>query len=251
MSSIKDVPDDIQGVENNASILAEVETFKEVRSDLKEIVDQPKAKMEIVKISDLAKMLGLSEVEKTLPNGRVINTIVWSPDHLQDVFEQVSSFCQKNEFGKNDLITIDGPAPGWLVSTIAHACHPVQTAVKYPQGGPDAVLPLSGVHVVSDGTGKDLSFSVTESDDHSIVSFKLTSPQIDVKETLKTLLAPSVKLGVPVFITGRGPVSILSSLTEAYAHIVPYVAAFQPGVGYVVCVSHDANHPIGEIVESA
>ncbi|MBD3156391.1 hypothetical protein GF369_01040 [Candidatus Peregrinibacteria bacterium] len=212
------------------------------------ITDLLKEDPHVIKIADIATQLGLEPVEKTLPNGRVVKQIQWSPDHLPQVFDLVNQAREKSGLGKNDSVTIDGMCPTWLLPTISHAWHPTSTAVKYPQGGPDAKLPLSGVLMEGEGSAENVDFKVEEKDDYTVVEFSLTAPQIDIQRTLQTLVAPAVQEGKAVHITGRGPIAIAASLAEAYAHKIPYVANFQPGVGFVVSISHDDKHPIGTVL---
>jgi hypothetical protein len=42
----------------------------------------------------------------------------------------------------------------------------------------------------------------------------------------------------PVFISWRWPIAILTALSDAYAHKVPFVACFQPWTWNVVAISH-------------
>ncbi len=201
-----------------------------------------------IKIDDIAAQLGLEPVDTTLPNGRIVKQLQWRPDQLPQVFDLVNKTREQSGLGKNDSVTIDGMCPTWLLPTISHAWHPTSTAVKYPQGGPDAKLPLSGVTMEGEGKGENINFKVEEKDDHTFVEFSLATPQIDLQKTLQTLVAPAVQEGKAVHITGRGPIAIAASLAEAYAHKVPYVANFQPGVGFVVSISHDDKHPMGTVL---
>ena len=246
MHSIKSNKSNSDCVRGEAELSSvEVGEAQGVRSSVDGVIE---AKKDTISIRGLADAMGLREVERALPNGRIIKAVEWLPTHLPEVFRFVAAYCQENSLGKNDLVVIDGGCPGWLLATISHACHPVQTAVRYPQGGPEVSLPLGGVQVFESGEGESLRFEVTNHAEKTIVSFELDSPQIDILKTLNTLTAPEVPVGKPVFVTGRGPIAIASSLAEAYAHRVPYVALFQPGVGFVVCVSHDASHPVGIIL---
>jgi len=83
-----------------------------------------------------------------LSNGKEMMSLVWKPEQLPQVFEIINKSEVKNTLGKNDVVTIDGVCPTRLLPTISHALHPIATAVKYPQGGLDARLPLSGAEVV-------------------------------------------------------------------------------------------------------
>ncbi len=213
-----------------------------------QILDLLKAGPHVLKIESLAKALQLEPSDITLPNGRTVRQIQWKPEHLPSVFTLVDQIRHDSGLGKNDVVDIDGVCPTWLLPVISHAWHPVATAVQYPQGGPGARLPISGTRTEGVGAGKDLSFKVEARGGHTLVEFSLTAPQIDAIATLQSLVAPEVPQGIPVRVTGRGPIALAAALGEAYAHRVPYVAHFQPGIGFVVSISHDSAHPIGKIL---
>lgn len=220
----------------------------ETRSRLMETLKTDKP---TIKIADIAAALGLQPETVKLPNGREVQQIQWKPEYLARVFDLVEKARSESSLGKNDVVAIDGVCPTWLLPTISHSWHPTSTAIKYPQGGPDATLPISGAKIEGEGKGENLGFKVEEKEAFTIVEFSLTSPQIDAVKTLLSLAAPTVPQGKPVHITGRGPIAIAAALAEAYAHQVPYVANFQPGTGYVVSISHDAKNPIGKVIEVA
>jgi CRISPR-associated Csx3 family protein len=200
-----------------------------------------------IKIDDIATELGLQKEKVTLPNGKEIMSLVWKPTHLTDVFRLCDAKRAQSGLGRNDVVVIDGVCPTWLLPTVTHAFHPCQTAVAYPQGGPDVTLPISGVQIEGSGSGQDITLKVTETEEATTVEYSLSAPQVDALAVLKSLVAPEVSMGKSVRITGRGPIAIAAALAEAYAHRVPTVAAFQPGTGFVVCISHDANRPLGQV----
>lgn len=195
----------------------------------------------IIKISEIAAALNLNPEKVTLPNGKEVISIVWKPEHLANTFEYCNKQRKESGLGKNDVAIIDGACPTWLLPTISHAFHPTMTAVAYPQGGPDATLPLSGAQCEGTGSAEDVAFKVTEGENETTVEFSLTAPSIDAAKTIASLVAPAVPVGKTVKITGRGPVAIACALAEAYAHIVPAVYCFQPGTGFVCCISHSSS----------
>lgn len=227
---------------NNVS---EEHLVKNINTQIINILNSNKYK---IYINDIAKILGIKPIDIVLPNGRVIKQIKWEPKDLQKVFDIINKIREQSQIGKNDLIVIDGVCPTWLLPTISHAFHPTYTAITYPQGGENTILPLSGITIDKNGNGENIIFNVKEYDNFTIVEFNLTQPQIDVVSTLNTLIAPEIKIGKPVYITGRGPIAIATALAEAYAHKVPYIANFQPGIGYVISISHDLSHPIGTVI---
>lgn len=201
----------------------------------------------ILTLDSIASLIGLVKAPVTLPNGKVVDSLTWLPSHLPAVFAVVDNFRADSGAGKNDLVVISGPCPTWLLPCISHACHPTSTAVAYPQGGPDATLPLSGVMIDGAGAGQDIEFIVIENPEFTSVEFKLMKNEVDAPAILASLVAPAVTLGKPVRISGRGPVAIAAALAEAYAHRVPSVSCFQPGTGNVVAISHDAGRPMGTV----
>lgn len=221
------------------------EIVQGTRENLGQIEIEPRN--ETITIKEIAEALDLQEEEKTLPNGKVVKGVNWKTEDLERVYEYVHQKRVELGLGRHDVMVIDGPAPIWLVPTISHACHPTYTAVRYPQGGPEATLPVNGTRVEGQGVGEGLEYSVTDEGEYTKVEFKISAAEIDAAATMKTLAAPEVPLGKPVHITGRGPVAITAALAEAYAHHVPYVANFQPGTGFVVSISHDAKNPLGTV----
>lgn len=201
----------------------------------------------VVSIKNIATRVGLVEAETELPNGKVVMALTWTPGHLPRVFETCNKLREELGVGKSDVVIIDGGCPTWLLPTVSHAFHPTASAVRFPQGGPDVVLPVSGVQIDGAGAGADIEFKVEEGDEFSLVTFNMTKNEIDAPVTLASLVAPAVTFGKAVRISGRGPIAIAAALAEAYAHRVPSVACFQPGTGFVTCISHDASRPMGTV----
>lgn len=203
----------------------------------------------IITVAQIAAVLGLQPEDVTLPNGKVVKQIVWKPEHLPAVFEEVNRLRAAAGWGKPDSITIDGIGPTWLMPGFTHGVHPASASLAYPQGGPGATLPVSGVQAEGTGHAPDVTFKVTEGEDATTVEFALAAPQVDAAAVMAALVAPAVPTGKPVKITGRGPTAIAVGLAEAYAHLVPWVACFQPGTGYVVSISHSST-PLGTTFSS-
>lgn len=190
----------------------------------------------IIGIEKLAAQLGMEKQSKTLPNGKVITAFEYVPAQLSAFFKAVEA--ERGELGREDVVTFDGGCPGWLLVCLSHAAHPANVEVKYPQGGPECELAVTGYQAQSVGSADGVEFKVTEGTEFTQVDFALTNPTLDLPKALQTLVAPVVPAGKPVRISGRGPIAILAALASAYAHTVPYVAAFQPGTGNVVAISH-------------
>ncbi len=222
------------GYPNHEEIQKFVLEYIDVPSKMIEVIDEHG----VLKITNIASALWMTPELVKLPNGKEVMSLVWKPEHLPLVFDLINKSEIKNTLGKNDVVTIDWVCPTRLLPTISHALHPVSTSVTYPQGWPDAKLPLSGAEVIGEGQAEGVKFTVTEDEEKTSVSFELTDASIDVQKAMQTLVAPEVVAGKPVFISGRGPIAIATALAEAYAHRVPFVACFQPGTGRVVCISH-------------
>jgi len=199
----------------------------------------------IVTIASVASALELAPTTKTLPNDKVVTGIEWAPSHLPQAFKAVEKM--RGNLGREDCVVFDGGCPGWLLVCVAHAVHPANASVKYPQGGPDCSLPITGTEMAGSGSTEGIEFSVEEKDDHTMVTFNLANPSIDLPKALASLVAPAVPAGKPVRISGRGPIAILAALSSAYAHYVAEVQAFQPGTGNVVAISH-GGRPLGTVV---
>ena len=85
---------------------------------------------------------------------------------------------------------------------------------------------------------KYLKFDVKKFEDRTEITFSLDKPNIDTLATINSLVAPEVPSWKPVFISWRWPIAILTALSDAYAHKVPFVACFQPWTWNVVAISH-------------
>lgn len=217
-----------------------------VNSSVKKVETLTKPHNKIT-IDEIVKGLGKEKVEKTLPNKKVIQTIDWNPSELGEIYKFVDNYKNKNKLWVNDLVIIDGWVPTWLLPVISHAMHPVSTAVNYPQW--NTFVALNWIEISENWEWENLEFNVEDKSEYTLVEFKLSQSSINLEETINTLIAPKVEMWKPVIITGRWPVAIATWLAEAYSHLVPFVANFQPWTGAVVSISHDAKNPIGTIIE--
>jgi len=218
-----------------------------VTNEVSENVEKLTNKHVTITIDEIAKALNKEKVKKTLPNKKIIETIDWKPEELTNVYKFINKYKDDNSLWINDLVTIDWWAPTWLVPVISHAFHPVSTSINYPQW--NTILPLNWVIVSEKWEWDNLSFNIEDKWDYTLVEFKLDQPAIDLEKTMQTLVAPSIEIGKPVIISGRWPVSIATWLAEAYSHIVPFVANFQPWTWNVVSISHDIDNPLGKIID--
>lgn len=174
-----------------------VETLKTEK--LPEVIDEKW----VLTIDWLAKAMWMEKQSVKLPNGKEVISLTWKPEQLPQVFEIVSKSEMKNKLWKSDVVTIDGACPGRLLTTIAHALHPVNVAVNYPQWWPGATLPVSWFEMSEAWEWKDLKFDVKEFEDRTEVTFSLENPNIDTLATINSLIAPEVPTWKPVFISWR------------------------------------------------
>ncbi len=201
-----------------------------------------------IKIQDIANFLGLKPEKVTLPNGKEIMTTTYLPEHLPLVFSAVSKNYQNLWLGKNDHVVIDWACPGWLLTCITHALHPVSVSVSYPQWVNAKTLPLTWTEIEWEWSWENLEYKITENEEYNIVEFVMTDTQINVEKTLANITSPKLPNNKPVIITWRWPISISTTLAESYSHSVPFVACFQPWTGNVVAISHNAENPLWKIV---
>ena len=199
--------------------------------------------MATITIKEIAANLDMAEVETTLPNGRVVKGISWSPANLPAVFKSVEGLRDPSA-----AIVIDGAAPIWMMVCVAHAAHPSSVGINYPQG--DCVLPVSGAPLGDASENTEISISVTEGETSTKVEISLNGEAIDAVKACQELVVPAVPHGKPVVITGRAPAAIYAGISEAVAHLVPAIAVFQPGTGNVIAVSHSKEWGLGDIIEA-
>ena len=72
-----------------------------------------------IDIAQLGAEIGMEAKEQTLPNGKVVKSLVWDQENL---LKAVNAVKHLSEEGKPVRIT--GAAPAWLVSALTHTVHP-------------------------------------------------------------------------------------------------------------------------------
>lgn len=194
---------------------------------------------ETVNIIELGKSIGMEEKEQTLPNGKVVKSLVW---HGEDLIKAVEAV--RHLSGKGNPVVFDGPAPAWVVTALSHAVHPCKTSIHVPQIGKD-------VDIVSAPHGEvnkeaEINFNVKESDDSVVIEYNLDDPVYD-EDNLSKLVVPEVSEGKAVYISGRGPNYITATVAEAYSHTNSSVSLFQPGVGYTCAITHSRKKELGTL----
>lgn len=195
----------------------------------------------VLSISELAKTLGKTEVERTLPNNKVVKQLTWEGQDLISIAELIHH--RSSELP--EVVKIDGASPAWLVAALSHECHPRQTALN----SPDGFINVGCHRPVPDGAG--LTFSVrphTEADGWIVVEFSL-NPSIPLAPgQLDEIAPPVLPMGSKVVISGRGPNWLVASLVMAYHGTTKAVACFQPGTGATVCMTHSTEVALGSMV---
>lgn len=179
----------------------------------------------MINLNDLAAEVKVKQVERQIRNretGEVIKTVKsfnWDAASVARACKAVASLSTESE------VLLDGGAPAFLYSALAHAVHPAPTYTADPKvdGGRIALpdLPL-------DGEGNDvLSWSVEEREDYTFVEFSIPGDIFD-ETNLDKIILPAVPSTKGLVISGRGPVYIHAALTRSYCHKVRWTATFSP-----------------------
>lgn len=197
---------------------------------------------DILSISTLAQALGKEKVERTLPNGMVVQQIVWEGSDLADI-----SRLLHNASGEMpEVVKIDGPAPAWLVAALVHECHPRYCMVN----SPDGFVPIGCRRPEGNGSGENLEFSLeTREDGWVVVTCQQADPSIPLDpKKLGEVTPPEVPMGAKVILSGRMPNWLAASLAMAYHGRAKAVALFQPGTGATVAWTHSQDVELGSVV---
>jgi CRISPR-associated Csx3 family protein len=211
-----------------------------VKNDKEE--DNMLFKDNILSINTLAENLGKEKVTRTLPNGRVVEQIVWEGSDLADI-----SRLLHNASGEMpEVVKIDGPAPAWLVAALVHECHPRYCMVN----SPDGFVPIGCQRPEGNGSGENLEFSLeTREDGWVVVTCQQADPSIPLSpEKLGEVTPPEVPMGTKIVLSGRMPNWLAASLAMAYHGRAKAVALFQPGIGATVTWTHSQEVKLGSVV---
>lgn len=212
-------------------------------TDLAEKIRFPK--QEVFQISQLAKLIGKKEEEKTLPNGKVVTSISWNGDDLPIV----SRFLHNRSGEFNSPVKINGAAPGWLVTAITHELHPAQVELNSPDG-----YVLVGCNKPGIPSGDNLQWKteVIEEgwkDKWTLITCEQIDPSIPISpDDLQGITPPMIEMGEKVILSGRLPNWLLASLAMSYHGIAKAIACFQPGVGATVSITHSKEVQLGKVV---
>lgn len=196
----------------------------------------------ILSITTLAENLGKEKVERTLPNGRVVEQIVWEGNDLV----AIARLLHNTSGEMPEVVKIDGPAPAWLVTALVHECHPRHVQLN----SPDGFVAVGCRRPEGNGSGENLEFSLeTREDEWVVVTCQQADPSIPLSpENLGDVAPPEVPMGAKVILSGRMPNWLAASLAMAYHGRAKAVALFQPGTGATVAWTHSQDVELGSVV---
>jgi CRISPR-associated Csx3 family protein len=198
----------------------------------------------VIKISVLVQELGKKSESRALPNGKVVEQVVWEGSDLIKIAE----LLHNTSATLPQVVDIDGAAPAWLVSALAHECHPKHVRLN----SPDGFIPVGCQRPQGDGSGA--TWTVTELGEAGNgrrlvkVEFELDPSQPLSPAALDDIAPPEVGLGDVAVLSGRGPNWLVASIAMAYHGRAAAVAPFQPGTGATVAWTHVSDVGLGEVI---
>lgn len=199
----------------------------------------------VIDIAQLGAEIGMEAKEQTLPNGKVVKSLVWDKENLLKAVEAVKHYSEEGK-----PVRITGAAPAWLVSALAHTVHPCPVGVYMPQIGKDVDIPqLAHGEVNKEG---EVAFKTTEKGDSVLIEYNMDLPAGITtydENNLSKVVVPEVAQGKAVYLSGRGPNYLTVAIAEAYAHTNSSVSLFQPGVGYTCSITHSRAKQLGDLVK--
>ena len=219
-----------------------------VAAQILEIIPTEREEMEflnfetgLLSIAGLATALGKSAIERTLPNGKVIQQIVWEGSDLP----KIADLLHNRSAEMPEVVKIDGAAPAWLVAAIVHECHPRHCVLN----SPDGFIAVGCRRPKGDGEGVEFSTTVRP-DGRTIVQFRLDPSVPLAPKDLDNIAPPELAegLGARIILSGRGPNWLMASLAMSYHGRAMAVACFQPGTGSTVSWTHSQEVKLGEII---
>lgn len=237
-------PEDIYGIQK-----AEFEnTYASTGKNKFETLREAKILLDMINVIDIAKLgaeIGMEAKEQTLPNGKVVKSLVWDQENLLKAVDAVKHLSEEGK-----TVEITGAAPAWLVSALTHAVHPCPVSVYMPQIGKDVDIPqLDHGEVNPEG---EVVFKTTEKGDSVLVEYNMDLPEGITtydENNLSKVVVPEIAQGKAVYISGRGPNYLTVAIAEAYAHTNSSVSLFQPGVGYTCSITHSRNKRLGDLTK--
>lgn len=198
----------------------------------------------VLSIPALAAVLGKTPVKRTLPNGKEVEQIVWEGNDLP----AIAGLLHNQSATLPEVVDIDGAAPAWLVSALAHECHPRSVRLN----SPDGYIAVGCKRPVGDGEGCGWSKTVIGMVGNGRrlikVEFQL-DPSVPLSPAALDAIAPpgGLFLDDVVVISGRGPNWLVASIAMSYHGRAAAVACFQPGTGATVAWTHVSDVPLGHV----
>lgn len=198
-----------------------------------------------IDIAQLGAQIGMETKEQTLPNGKVINSLVWDQENLLKAVEAV-----KHLSNEGNPVKITGAAPAWLVSALTHTVHPCHVGLYVPQLGKNIDIPQLA-HGKTNPEG-EVAFKTTEKGNSILVEYNMDLPEGITtydEENLPKVVVPEIPHGKDVYLSGRGPNYLTVAIAEAYAHTNSSVSLFQPGIGYTCSITHSRAKKLGDLAK--
>lgn len=202
-------------------------------------------KVTTIDIAKLGASIGMETKEQTLPNGRVVNSLIWDQENLLKAIDAV-----KHLSAEENPVRITGMAPVWLVSALTHTVHPCPVSVYVPQIGKDVDIPVL-THGEPNPDG-EVAFNITEKGDAILIEYNMDLPEgITTYDegNLPNVVVPDIAPGKAVYISGRGPNYLTTAIAEAYAHTNSSVSLFQLGIGYTCAITHSRTKRLGDLAK--
>ena len=223
------------------------EILKELEENKKnlEVEKMEEKEVNVIDIAELGESIGMVPEQKTLPNGKVVNSLVWDQETLLKAVNEVKHLSEEGK-----PVRITGAAPAWLVSALTHTVHPCPVGVYMPQIGKDVDIPQLA-HGEANPEG-EVAFKTTEKGDSILIEYNMDLPEGITtydENNLSKVVVPDVAQGKAVYLSGRGPNYLTVAIAEAYAHTNSSVSLFQPGVGYTCSITHSRSKKLGDLTK--
>ncbi|MDX9893500.1 MAG: CRISPR-associated protein Csx3 [Patescibacteria group bacterium] len=197
----------------------------------------------VISIPALAAALGKNAVERTLPNGKVVQQLCWEGVDLASV----AGLLHNQSATFPEVVDIDGAAPAWLVAALVHEVHPRSARVNSPDGYIAVGCPSPS------GDGSGCGWTVSDlpalGERRCVrVEFALDPSVPLAPAALDMIVPPEVGLGTVVVLSGRGPNWLMASLAMAYHGRAAACATFQPGAGATIAWTHVQDIALGLVI---
>lgn len=181
-------------------------------------------KMATINLNQLAEGIGVLSVDREITDrvtGRkkVVKSFNWSAGDLQPACRAAGEYATEQE------VMLDGGAPAFLYSALAHAVHPAPVYTADPKLA-DGKLFIPDLPL--DGQGNELlNWKIEEREEHTFVDFSIPGDIFD-ESNLARIVLPAVCPTKGLVISGRGPIYLHAAVTRSYCHKVRWTATFAP-----------------------